>query len=286
MYGDQSREFVLISVNIGPCPKRGGGELPYKRNGDARRLALGCKLQLLVSLRVFGIESLYICPFKYRLVLCIKKFAKNALTVTTEKSPLGFSLELGPHPHWSSLEVYFEFADEHPRHFYIGVPPPPGGRAWMHIRGYKTIKSKFSHAKEFQQFLVQMPDFPLMGKLKKKIMFKSTDMHFSQSYVCYAISSGDSPGKSCSFDRNSGLEGYFRDSGFDQNTVRDSGKRELYHILTDKGTLQIPGKRDSPKFKRGMRGMRDYFLPYLGIRGSVRLSGRCESPSSALSVPC
>ena len=77
MYGDQSREFVLISVNIGPCPKRGGGELPYKRNGDARRLALGCKLQLLVSLRVFGIESLYICPFKYRLVLCIKKFTKK-----------------------------------------------------------------------------------------------------------------------------------------------------------------------------------------------------------------
>ena len=136
MYGDQSREFVLISVNIGPCPKRGGKELPYKRNGDARRLALGCKLQLLVSLRVFGIESLYICPFKYRLVLCIKKFTKNALTVTTEKSPLGFSLELGPHPHWSSLEVYFEFADEHPRHFYIGVPPPPRGAG---LDAYKRL---------------------------------------------------------------------------------------------------------------------------------------------------
>ena len=49
-----------------------------------------------------------------------------------------------------------------------------------------------------------------------------------------------------------GLEGYFRDSGFDQNTVRDSGKRKLY-ILTHKGTLQLPGKRDSPKFKHGMR---------------------------------
>ena len=44
----------------------------------------------------------------------------------------------------------------------------PGGRAWMHIRGYKTVKSKFLYAKEFQQFLVQMPDFPLMGKLNKK----------------------------------------------------------------------------------------------------------------------
>ena len=28
-------------------------------------------------------------------------------------------------------------------------------------------------------------------------------------------------------------------------------------MLTNKGTLQIPGKRDSPKFKRGMRD----FLP-------------------------
>ena len=36
-----------------------------------------------------------------------------------------------------------------------------------------------------------------------------------------------------------------RDSGFDQNTVRDSGKRELYHILTDNATLQLPGKPDS-----------------------------------------
>ena len=30
------------------------GELSYKSDGDARRLAFGCKLQILVSLRVFG----------------------------------------------------------------------------------------------------------------------------------------------------------------------------------------------------------------------------------------
>ena len=41
-----------------------------------------------------------ICPSRYRLVLCIKKFTKNALTLTTEKSPLGVSLKLEPHPHW------------------------------------------------------------------------------------------------------------------------------------------------------------------------------------------
>ena len=28
--------------------------------------------------------------------------------------------------------------------------------------------------------------------------------------------------------RNQGLEGYFRDPGFDQNTVRDSGKRKIF----------------------------------------------------------
>ena len=53
------------------------GGLPYKSDGDALRLALGCKLQILVALRVFGMESYYICPFRYRLVLCIQKFTKK-----------------------------------------------------------------------------------------------------------------------------------------------------------------------------------------------------------------
>ena len=58
-------------------PIRGGG-LPYKSVGDALRLALGCKLRVLVSPRVFGMESYYyIGPFRYRLVLCIQKFTKK-----------------------------------------------------------------------------------------------------------------------------------------------------------------------------------------------------------------
>ena len=32
-------------------------DLPYKSDGDARRLALGYKVQSLVSLKVFGMES-------------------------------------------------------------------------------------------------------------------------------------------------------------------------------------------------------------------------------------
>ena len=40
----------------------------------ARRL--GCKLQVLVSLGVFGMKIYNICSFSYRLVLCTKKFTK------------------------------------------------------------------------------------------------------------------------------------------------------------------------------------------------------------------
>ena len=66
----------------------GQGGLPCKSAGDARCLALRCELQILVSIRVFGMESYYIYPFRYRLGLCIKKFTKNALTLTTQEPPL------------------------------------------------------------------------------------------------------------------------------------------------------------------------------------------------------
>ena len=101
---------MVAAKKIGlSCVYSRGGGLPYKSDGDARLLTLGCKLQILVSLRVFGMESYYIYPFRYRLGLCLKKFTKNALTLTTQK--------------WSPLGVEFEYSDEHPRHFYMGVPP-------------------------------------------------------------------------------------------------------------------------------------------------------------------
>ena len=76
--------------------------LPYKSDWDACCLALGCKLQILVSCRVFGMESYYICPFRYCLVLCIMRFTKNALTLHdhTEIS-LGGQFKLESHPRWS-----------------------------------------------------------------------------------------------------------------------------------------------------------------------------------------
>ena len=52
---------------------------------------------------VFGMESHYICPFKYHLGLCIKKVTYKTLTLITFSGQ--FKLE--PHPHWSPLRVWF-----------------------------------------------------------------------------------------------------------------------------------------------------------------------------------
>ena len=103
-----------ITIWLFASPQRGR---LHKRDGDARRLALGCKLQILVSLRVFGRESRYICPFRYRQVLCIKKFTKNALTRTTQKSPLGVTLSLS---HTHIFPTIFRRASPSPSY---GSPP-------------------------------------------------------------------------------------------------------------------------------------------------------------------
>ena len=55
--------------------------------------------------------------------MCIKKVAENALTPTTQKSPLGVSLTLTTPTLVSLLGVKFECSDERPRHFYMRVPP-------------------------------------------------------------------------------------------------------------------------------------------------------------------
>ena len=54
----------------------------------------GCKLQIFVPLRVFGTESHYICPLRYRLWLCLKKLSKNAVMSVLVWSPLSVSLNL------------------------------------------------------------------------------------------------------------------------------------------------------------------------------------------------
>jgi len=86
-------------------------------------VSLWCKLQILVSRRVFGMESYYICPFSYRLVLCIMKFTKNALTLTTQKSPWGVSLSLS-HTHIGLTEGFnLNFLTSIPVTFIWESPP-------------------------------------------------------------------------------------------------------------------------------------------------------------------
>ena len=102
MHPERDLNFVAL-FGEGAVLSR-GGEFSYKSDDNARRLAFGCKLQILVSRRVFGVESHYICPYRYRLVLFMKKFTEyteyteNAPTLTTQKSPLGVSLSFS-HTH-------------------------------------------------------------------------------------------------------------------------------------------------------------------------------------------
>ena len=80
--------------------------------GDSHLIVTG-------MLRVFGMESHYFCPFRYRLGLCVRRFIKNAVTLITQKSPLGISL--------CSIHTQIGLlGDEHPRHFYMGAPRPRG----------------------------------------------------------------------------------------------------------------------------------------------------------------
>ena len=71
------RQFSPLLTRISVDSLSPGGDSQCKSDGDARRLAFGCNLQILVSLRVFVKESYYSCPFGYRLVLCIKKFTNK-----------------------------------------------------------------------------------------------------------------------------------------------------------------------------------------------------------------
>ena len=76
----------------------GGGELSYKSGRDARRLALGCKLQILVSLKVFGMKSQYM-PIQVSLGTVRKEIYKKC--PDTDQTETYFRGQFKPHPHWS-----------------------------------------------------------------------------------------------------------------------------------------------------------------------------------------
>ena len=56
----QTSNPKMVFQGLGPSVG-GGGHLPYNSDGDTRCLPLGCKLQILVSIRVFGMERHFIC---------------------------------------------------------------------------------------------------------------------------------------------------------------------------------------------------------------------------------
>ena len=66
-----------------------------------------------------------ICPFRYRLVLCIKKIYKKCPDTDHTEISLTGQFKLEPHLHWSPLGVLLEFFDEHPCRIYMRVPPSP-----------------------------------------------------------------------------------------------------------------------------------------------------------------
>ena len=81
-----------------------GEGLPYKSDGDARRLALGCKSQILVSLRVFGMESHYL-PFQVSLSIVHKKIDKKCPDTDHTEISLSGQFKLEPNLNWSQLGV-------------------------------------------------------------------------------------------------------------------------------------------------------------------------------------
>ena len=132
---------------LGLVPRPGG--LPYKSDGDGRRFGLGPgNCRFWSHLGCLGWKVTIFAPFKYRLVLCINKFIKTALTVTKQKTEISLRglFKLEPHPHWSPLAVSFEFSDKQPGHFFMVVAPPPPGvpRYLVHTRGREIPSYSFS----------------------------------------------------------------------------------------------------------------------------------------------
>ena len=102
------------------------GELTFKSDGDARRLALGCKSrsQILVSLRMFGMERHYL-PIQVSLSIVHKKIYKKCPDTDHTEISLTGQFKLEPHLYCSPLGVLLEFSDEHPCRIYMRVPPSP-----------------------------------------------------------------------------------------------------------------------------------------------------------------
>ena len=81
-----------------PPPPPGGGGLPYKSDGDTRRLALGCKVQILVSLRVLR-RKVTIFAHQVSLRAVHKEIYKKCRDVSFNMASLRVQFKLDPHQH-------------------------------------------------------------------------------------------------------------------------------------------------------------------------------------------
>ena len=80
---------------LGPLP----GGLPFKANLDACRFGVGCELQILVSQRVFGMESYHILPIQVSLSTVYNEIYKKCpATDQREILPRG-QFKFEPHLH-------------------------------------------------------------------------------------------------------------------------------------------------------------------------------------------
>ena len=74
--------------------------LLYKSDGDARRRALGCRLQILVLLGVVWDGTLLYLPIE----VSLKEICKNCRDTDHTEIFLRGQFKLEQHPHWSPLE--------------------------------------------------------------------------------------------------------------------------------------------------------------------------------------
>ena len=138
--------FFFLPLRHKGCEAWGEG-LRYETDGDAGRLAQGCKFWILVSLRVFRAKRRYFKPPRSRLgfreetqnyakrnrsqiffflfffflkrsLLGVKICLSHAQIGLLQGSPKALTT-----PRWSPLGIKFKISDEHPCLFHMGVPP-------------------------------------------------------------------------------------------------------------------------------------------------------------------
>ena len=92
---------ILLSISV---VKMGVSAILMWQGCSSSRL--GCKLHILVSLRVFGTDRHHICPCRCRLGLWIKIFTKRKYRdVCFSMVSFKDQFKLEPDPHWSPSEV-------------------------------------------------------------------------------------------------------------------------------------------------------------------------------------